>query len=223
MLINLIHIDKILPAPQQASSYSVYKKSHLSLYGGCSTPSVIFVALFCTCTSVSMSLLYWVAQNWTQHSRCGLVSPNCKLRGCLSQPAGDAVPQGCLWLPLPWVHATGFCSLFPPGPLLQNYFPVGQPPSCTSAWGCPFPDAECCVCLGWTAWGLCQPLSPACQGPPNGCMTLWCIGHSSLLQCSGSSVKMLNRTGANIHSWDTLLVTGLQDYFVLLIITGLGP
>lgn len=115
MPINLTRIDKVLPAPQQASSSSVYRKSHLSLYGRWSSPSVISVALFSTCSSVSMSLLYWVVQNWTQNSRCGLVIPDWKLRDHISQPAGDAVPRGCLWLLLPWVHVDGSCSPFHQG------------------------------------------------------------------------------------------------------------
>lgn len=33
----------------------------------CSSPKIIFVALHWTLSNMSMSPLYWVAQNWTQH------------------------------------------------------------------------------------------------------------------------------------------------------------
>ena len=46
----------------------------LSSYQRCSSPFIIFPALHCTLSSMSMSLLYWGAWNWTQHSRCGLTS-----------------------------------------------------------------------------------------------------------------------------------------------------
>jgi len=46
---------------------------NLSLYAGCSTASVIFVAPQRTHSNMSMSLFYWVAKRWTPHSKC--VSP----------------------------------------------------------------------------------------------------------------------------------------------------
>lgn len=62
-----IHIDKItlsllfsrLSSPS-SFSLSSYDK-HSSLF-------IFFVALCWTCTTLSMSLLYWGVQNWTQHS-----------------------------------------------------------------------------------------------------------------------------------------------------------
>jgi len=36
--------------------------------------SIISAALHWTLSSISMPLFYWGAQNWTQHSRCGLTS-----------------------------------------------------------------------------------------------------------------------------------------------------
>lgn len=168
-----------------------------------------------------MSLLYWVAQNWTRHSRYGIVSPNWKLRDCLSQPAGDAVPLGCPWLPLPEsmllapvhvFHRGLYCKttsqLASPHPILVH----GVVPSeMQNAVFSLVQLHEVCVS---------HFLQPA-KVPLHGCMTLWCIDHSPVLQCSGSSVEMLNRTGASIHSWVTLLVAGLQEDFVLLIITAL--
>jgi len=40
------------------------------LYVRCSKPSVILMALSWPCPNMSMSLLYWGAQSWTQYSRC---------------------------------------------------------------------------------------------------------------------------------------------------------
>uniref|UniRef100_A0A8B9QH24 Glycoprotein endo-alpha-1,2-mannosidase n=2 Tax=Apteryx owenii TaxID=8824 RepID=A0A8B9QH24_APTOW len=43
-------------------------------YKQCSSPLIVFVALCWTCSSRSVSVLYWGAQNWTQYSRWGLTS-----------------------------------------------------------------------------------------------------------------------------------------------------
>ncbi|KAK4811117.1 hypothetical protein QYF61_019748 [Mycteria americana] len=40
----------------------------------CSSPLIIFVALFWTCSNKSMSFLCWGPQNWTQYSRWGLTT-----------------------------------------------------------------------------------------------------------------------------------------------------
>lgn len=46
----------------------------LSSHLRCSSLWITFMALGSTLSSVSMSLLYWGAKNWTQDSRCGLTS-----------------------------------------------------------------------------------------------------------------------------------------------------
>lgn len=46
--------------------------SPVSLWERCFSLLIIFVALHWTCSVSSLSLLSWGAQNWTQHSRCGL-------------------------------------------------------------------------------------------------------------------------------------------------------
>lgn len=67
----LIHIDKVslsvlFPRLNNPSSIS------LSLYIRCSNPLIFFMALCWTPSNMSMSLLFWLAQHWTQDFRCFL-------------------------------------------------------------------------------------------------------------------------------------------------------
>jgi len=52
----------------------------LSSQERCCSPFIISVARFWTLSSMSMSLLCWGAQNWTQRSRCNLTSAEQKGR-----------------------------------------------------------------------------------------------------------------------------------------------
>lgn len=47
---------------------------YLSSYERCSSPFIIFRALYWTLSGMSMPLLYWQAPDWTQYSRCCLTS-----------------------------------------------------------------------------------------------------------------------------------------------------
>lgn len=47
---------------------------NLSSYVRCSNLLIIFVAVWWTCSSLSMSFLYWGAPKWTQYSKCGCTS-----------------------------------------------------------------------------------------------------------------------------------------------------
>jgi len=88
-----------------------------------------------------MSFLYWRAQKWTQHSRCGLHS---------AEQRGRIISIKLLamsFLMQPRVllaffasrHTAGLCSSScppgPPGPSLPSCFPDSWPLACTSAWG----------------------------------------------------------------------------------------
>lgn len=60
-------------APWASSRLSRLGSLSLFSYIRCSSLSVISVVLCCTCCSASLSILFWGAQNWTQHPR--YVSP----------------------------------------------------------------------------------------------------------------------------------------------------
>ena len=178
-------------------------------------------------TSISMSLLYWWAQNWTQHSRC--VSP--------VPSRGERPPlSNC------WQHSS-YCS---PGDhwlsLLQEYVAHGQfvvhlDPQvifCKAAFQTVGTQHilvhGVIIWTGWTSWGSCVPISPACQSP--------CGWEHNLLVLSGtppcfvssedllrvhsgpssrSLMKMLSSIDPSVCSWDAPLETGLQMDFMLLI------
>jgi len=87
-----MHIDEIplclyswlnRPSSLSLSSYERWVMS----------PFINFVILHWTLPSTFMSLLYWRAQNWTQHSRCDLTSTGQRGKDCLSSPAGSILPK----------------------------------------------------------------------------------------------------------------------------------
>ena len=81
------------------------------------------------------------------------------------------------------------------------------------AWGCYSPGAGLFTSRCWNSWGSCQPISPACHGPP-GCQ------HNPLAyQPLLPLMKILNRIGPLMDPWGTLLLTGVQLDFVPLITT----
>lgn len=56
-----------------------------------SSPFIIFVAFRWTLSCMSVSLLHWGAQNWTQDSRCDLTSAELERKDQLSQPASNTL------------------------------------------------------------------------------------------------------------------------------------
>ena len=66
----LINTDEI-PLSLLFSRLNSLSSFSLSSQESCSCPFVSLVARRWTLSSMSMSLLYWGAQNWTQDSRCG--------------------------------------------------------------------------------------------------------------------------------------------------------
>lgn len=72
-----------------------------------------------------MSLMYWIALNWTQHSRCSVADTDWKLRNRLFQPAGDAVPRAAQVAP---------DCLFHEATLLASIRPVHQGLYCKTAY-----------------------------------------------------------------------------------------
>lgn len=77
-----MHTEEITPEPSLQSSLSVSSCDRLS------RPLIICVILFWTHSSMSLSVLHWRAQNWSQHSLC--VSPALsKGEGSPPQPIGN--------------------------------------------------------------------------------------------------------------------------------------
>ena len=96
-----IHIDKI-PLSLLFSRLSCPSSLSLSSCERCSS-ALIFVALHWTCSGKSMSLLYWGAQHWTQHTSC--VSP------VLSRGAGS--PPSTCWPRSAWCSPGGWWPSLP--------------------------------------------------------------------------------------------------------------
>jgi len=68
-LFTLIRSSLNLLFPRLDSPSSI----NLSSQESCSSPLNIFMAFHWTLSSMFMSLLCWGGQNWTQHSRSGLI------------------------------------------------------------------------------------------------------------------------------------------------------
>ena len=66
------HMDTVTLSLLFAGLNSPSSRS-LSLYDRCFNPCIIFMSLHQTHSNMSLSLLNWGAQHWTQHSRC--ISP----------------------------------------------------------------------------------------------------------------------------------------------------
>ena len=179
------------------------------------SPLAIFLSFHWTQSIMSMSLLHWWAQNWTQHSRC--VSP------ARSSGEGSAFATRTHCWPISNLlssrtsqdlSAKLFFSQLVPSlhPLHGIILPRG--------WTFAFLFVECKI-------HVCS-FFPACWGPFK-----WQHNHlihqehlliSKLLTVhslpsSQSWMRVLNSTGPNIDPWDTPLITGVQPGFVPLITT----
>lgn len=164
--VYILHIYRI-----PLSLFSRLSVSSLSLSSNdrCSNHLIIIMASHWTHSSMSMSLLHWGAQNWTQHSKC--VSPVLNKREvspldllavlCLMQPrmllSFFATRVYC-WLPLNFLSTRTMC------PFLRSCFPDEQASACTGVQAYSSPDAGLCLFPHWTSWHSCWPISPVCQG-----------------------------------------------------------
>ena len=70
----LLYIDEMPPWAFSSPGWTVPAVSAFCHRRDAPTQLIIPVVLRWTLSSMSMSLLYWGAQNWTQHSSCGLTS-----------------------------------------------------------------------------------------------------------------------------------------------------
>lgn len=148
----------------------------------CSSHSVIFEDHFWTCAVMPMSLVYWIALNWTQHSMYSVANTDWKLRNHLFQPACDAVPQAaedapdCLFheatllVPIHLVHQGLYCKtacqlVSPHHIWVHGAFPSQMQNSMFPL----FQLRDVCVI----------PFLQPVEGPLDGHMTLWCTGHSA--------------------------------------------
>ena len=111
----------------------------LSSHVRCSKPLIVVVALCCTLSSKSTSVLYWGAQHRIQHSRC--VSPG-RSRGEGPSPStcrrfsASGSPGGCRPL------LQGLINLVSTGTLRASsakLLPSRLAPACPGAWGCSSP------------------------------------------------------------------------------------
>lgn len=73
------------------------------------SPLIIFVALCRTHSTKSVFLLYWGAQNWTQHFRCSLTGAESRGGTASLGPFGKAVLNYCSEAQ-PSLHAVTLCS-----------------------------------------------------------------------------------------------------------------
>lgn len=106
-------------------------------------------------------------------------------------------------------------------------FLLGGPPACPGAWACSSPGAGLCIFLWWTPWGCCQHISPSCQSPcaqPSGLSTSppSYASSANLLRVHSASssrplMKMSNKVSSSTDPCGTLLTTGLQLDFMLLV------
>jgi len=115
---------------------------------------------------VSISLLYWGAPHWTQHSRCA--SP--VQRGWIASLDWPAVflPVQCRRL-LATFAIRAVCwltfTLLTTRTLLPSCFPTSGSPASLSAWGCSSPSAGLCLSLSQTSPDSCLHTPPACPDP----------------------------------------------------------
>lgn len=124
-------------------------------------------------------------------------------------------PPGCIA-----GSGSACCPLRPPQDNL--YFPSSHSQACTCAWGLFLARGRT---LHFPLLNFMRsPLSnsPACQSPPKGSMTIWCISCSSQpwivwklpgvlsSPSSKSLMKIFTSTGPTIDPWGSLPVTGLQ-------------
>lgn len=106
------------------------------------------------------ALLYWGAQNWTQHSRHGLPRAEQSVRPSPStcwQWSSYCSP-GC-WQPSMQAHIAGSSSTWPPGLsglFLQSCLSASQPSASTSAWST-LPTSETLISSHFMS--LCPTLS----------------------------------------------------------------
>lgn len=121
-------IDKI---PFEPSLHS--EKSQPFLTGAILQSSVFFMSFFRSLSSVSVSLLYWEAHSWTQHSSCDLTSAEWKELHQLAIlcPMQPMVPFAFFATKAhSWLSRT-------PRSFSDKVLPSGVVP--TGAWGCPLP------------------------------------------------------------------------------------
>lgn len=83
----------------------------------CSSCLIIFEALCCTCFTMSTSLSYRDARNWTQHCWCGLTSA--EQRGRITSLNSQATLLTQLRRPFPHICSSSDCNWRPPGSLRQ--------------------------------------------------------------------------------------------------------
>lgn len=129
---------------------------------------------------------------------------------------------------LPQGHGAGSCSncpLGPPGLLLRvGFYPDASHP--LQLHGIIPSQAGLCVCLCWTSWGSCLPISATCQGPseqqpsplPYLSISLPSVASSAPMGCPALT-KDCKPVSLSIDPWGTSLIAGYQLGFVSLMTT----
>lgn len=135
-------------------AFSKWTLTGLSLREGIGNVLQFLSHLFAHCcilSNVSISHMYWEAQNWTQYSRYGLTCAEGKnqssldlLATLLMQPR---IPPIFFWQG--HIRGSTWSLAGLPGPFLSACFQPGLPPTCSGALSCPFPDAR--FCISWTS------------------------------------------------------------------------
>lgn len=183
-------------------------------------------ALCCTLSSISMFLLTWGAQNWTQPA-LKVWAHQCRGQSlALQEPLFLTQARMLLTFLAIWAHTLAHGQPAPPGPFPLGHFPAPLPPACSTAWGCCILSAGPSTWSCWTLWLLVWPTDPACPGPSagpscppadqnlRGQIKIWPSFPWSLnllmvgsIPSFRSSVEMLNKTRPNTPPWGTPLVT----------------
>lgn len=200
-----------------------------------SHPFIIFVAPCWAVSSNSMSPLYWGAQHWALHSRCGLSRaewrdriPSCDLTVlCPMQPritSGFLAERAHCWLMFSLL-ATSI-----PKPFSPKLLPSCLCPSLCWYLGLSLPRCILGTSSCWTSWGSCWPVSPACQGSCGWQKDQRFMSHFSQfgVTCKPEStlcftIQIINGNVKKVHPaavlWVTPLVICLQLDFLPLVTT----
>lgn len=116
-------------------------------------PSAFWWLFHWYCSNMSMSVLYWGAQNGAQSSRSGITSVESPPPASASALPNAA--QEALRLPLlPRAHQSTQCPPRTPSLFLQSCFPAVWPAASTGPWGCSPLSAILGIFL-WTPWSSC--------------------------------------------------------------------
>lgn len=89
-ILVFVHINK---SPLSLILSRMSSSLSLSSYVRCSNTLIILLALHWSLSGVSMSLFYWEAQNWMQHSSCDLCSAEVERKDYLPWPACNSPPN----------------------------------------------------------------------------------------------------------------------------------